>query len=133
MPAPIDRRATSTAGQRLAVTTAVPSTRTTSFWLVIQVRIVQIGLDVDRHDLTVGRDHVAWSGRAPKSQLTLRNTLPGPGRSSATSVQQPGRHTALDDDPTEAAGRVHGLVVVQRVAVAGHRREADDVLGLDEA
>ena len=59
---------------------------------------------------------------------TPRNTVPGPGRSSATTrVQDAGRDAALHDQLAEGGLLRQRLVVMNRVAVAGHLGEGDDV------
>ena len=63
-------------------------------------------------------------------QFWLMNTVPGPGRSVATSAcSSPGRQTALDDEFPERRGGGYPLVVVQRVVVARNLGILTHVLG----
>ena len=88
---------------------------------------------VRRHDLTVGGDDVAGPGGCTEVPVDVEEHAAGTGQVLGDQrVEEAGGHAALDDDPTEAARRGECLVVVQRVAVTGHRREPSDVLALDE-
>ena len=63
-------------------------------------------------------------------QFWLRNTLPGPGRSVATSAwSRPVVRPPCTTSRAEARASRKGLVVVQRVVVAGNLRVFPDVLG----
>ena len=113
----------------------MPSTTTVPSWFVIVVRRRVIGLS-SRASSTSTSAVISSPGRtgALKLQSVVQEDRAGAGEVLGDDgVQQAGGDAALDDDPAEARSRGDGLVVVERVAVAGQLGEELDVPRRDAA
>ena len=90
----------SRAGSGSWYTSAVPSSTSAPSWLVIVVRIAEMGLSGLIVNLGFGRDLVARSNRCSEAPIDVPEHAAGAGQILGHQrVEESGGHAALHDDP----------------------------------